>query len=418
VLVLSFPMAPILILDGGLGTSLERQYGVKFDHSRPLWSSDLLVSDPGTLLACQADFGRRVPVDILLTATYQVSAEGFAKTPRPSTGDADATANADSDASVHALARAGESLVAAGDGGRPARLSNANDSSIMGIPRPSIPHYIETAVQLAEKAKLAHAAVALSVGPYGACMVPSQEYSGAYDDAHSTLDGLTSWHADRLHLFAAAVCSPDSPSAATTAPGLRFVAVETIPRVDEILALRVALARAHPGLASLPFWISCLFPGHAETLPDGSSVDAAVDAMLLPRPDAAMPWAIGINCTKVDKLDALLRRYEAAVARLLRERHIQAWPALVLYPDGTNGEVYNTETQQWDATPSDSSPHERRAWHLQLADLVRHTEARGHWAQIVVGGCCMASYHDIYKLRETLASQPFPSSPPPIQSTL
>ncbi|VUC33016.1 unnamed protein product, partial [Clonostachys rosea] len=72
-------MTEIKILDGGLGTSLETDFAVKFSHSTPLWSSHLLVSDPETLLQCQSNFGR-VPVDVLLTATYQVSIQGFADT--------------------------------------------------------------------------------------------------------------------------------------------------------------------------------------------------------------------------------------------------------------------------------------------------------------------------------------------------
>ncbi|POR37862.1 Homocysteine S-methyltransferase 1, partial [Tolypocladium paradoxum] len=73
-------MPPMLILDGGLGTALEQRYNVAFSPATPLWSAHLLLSDPDTLLACQADFGRGVPVDVLLTATYQVSVAGFART--------------------------------------------------------------------------------------------------------------------------------------------------------------------------------------------------------------------------------------------------------------------------------------------------------------------------------------------------
>lgn len=75
-------MTSIQILDGGLGTSLQDQHGVTFDSSTPLWSSHLLVSDPTTLLACQRNF-ITAGCDVLLTATYQVSIEGFARTKTP-----------------------------------------------------------------------------------------------------------------------------------------------------------------------------------------------------------------------------------------------------------------------------------------------------------------------------------------------
>ncbi|KAM3441743.1 hypothetical protein NHJ13734_002684 [Beauveria thailandica] len=347
---------PVLIMDGGLGTSLEQRYSCKFDHRTPLWSSDLLVSDPARLERCQADFGR-VPVDVLLTATYQVSVAGFAHTRSPA-------------------------------------------QHPDGIPRARIPHYIREAVRIAHRAAPA-GRIALSVGPYGACMTPSQEYSGAYDDAHSSEEALYAWHRDRLALFAAAVEGCDEGRR------IGFVALETVPRVDEIVAMRRALAAAAAAassgpLAALPCWVSCLFPGDDGCLPDGSSVEAAVRAMLDPAP-APPAWGVGINCTKVHKVDALLRKYEAAVDKMRREQGMatEAWPALVLYPDGTNGEVYNAVTQTWESKEQEGAA-ERGPWAEQLAEVVRATKRRGRWRQIVVGGCCMASAEDIAALRAEL----------------
>lgn len=74
----------VLVLDGGLGTSLEDKYGVRFNSATtPLWSTHLLVDGQDTLLSCQKDFGD-VPVDIILTATYQLSIHGFAAFSSPS----------------------------------------------------------------------------------------------------------------------------------------------------------------------------------------------------------------------------------------------------------------------------------------------------------------------------------------------
>lgn len=368
--------SPILILDGGLGTSLEQKYGCKFDHGTPLWSSDLLVSDPARLQRCQADFGR-VPVDILLTATYQVSVAGFAATRDPA---------------------------------HPRR----------GISRARIPHYVDEALRIGDAAKAPGARLALSVGPYGACMVPSQEYSGVYDDAHGSQEALLEWHADRLQLLAAAAAAGGDGDSVQGRIG--YVALETVPRVDEILAMRRALA-ATEALSGVPFWVSCLFPGDEGRLPDGSSVEEAVRAMLDPiavaEAAAAAPpaWGVGINCTKVHKLDGLLRRYEDAVEKLVREGVVAArqdggggWPALVLYPDGTNGEVYNTTTQTWERQKEPvekeegrgEEEEERMPWAKQLAEVVRATQKRARWRQIVVGGCCMAGADDIAALRAEL----------------
>ncbi|KID85183.1 homocysteine S-methyltransferase [Metarhizium guizhouense ARSEF 977] len=339
-------MKRILILDGGLGTSLEQKYNIKFNPSTPLWSSDLLVSDPTTLLKCQSDFGA-VPVDILLTATYQVSIAGFAGTKTPKFPH--------------------------------------------GISSLDIPQFLETAVAVTENAtREHHAAVALSLGPYGACMIPSQEYSGTYDDAHNSQEALYEWHRERMQLFS---------RVRGLASRIGYISMETIPRVDEIASMRAALDQV-PELAGVPFWMSCLYPGD-NRLPSGEAPETALRAMFDSRVAKSVPWGVGINCTKVWKLTSLLRRYESVMDMLVQDGTLLEWPALVLYPDGTNGEVYNTVTQVWEV-PGDVEDVSRVPWEEQLAEVVRGTEARGKWRQIVVGGCCMASWQDIARLREIL----------------
>ncbi|TDZ68256.1 Homocysteine S-methyltransferase 1 [Colletotrichum trifolii] len=340
----------VLILDGGLGTSLEDKYGIKFESFKtPLWSTHLLVEGQDTLLSCQKDFGD-VPVDIILTATYQLSIHGFANT----------------------------------------RTAQFPD----GIDRASISKFVRDAVRISHEAGRAHQAhVALSIGPYGACMIPGQEYSGAYDAAHDSLQNLRDWHLERLEIFKEAGAF-DSP--------VTYVAVETIPRADEIMAVRQALDRSR-ALATepvIPFWIASLFPGGHERLPDGSSIKEAVTAMLSPEVATSRPWGIGINCTKVWKLESLVKSYESAVEELIADRVIAEAPALVLYPDGTNGEVYNTTTQKWELP--EASSHPTTLWEAQLTQVVANAQSRGIWKQIVVGGCCKASHADIARLRTTV----------------
>ena len=159
-----------------------------------------------------------------------------------------------------------------------------------------------------------------------------------------------------------------------------------------------------PELSSVPFWMSCLYPGDDEALPDGTSPEDAVRAMFDPTIAKAVPWGIGINCTKFWKLDALLRRYESATRSLLHDGIVKEWPALVLYPDGTNGEVYNTTTQKWEM-PDDAAQGERVPWEEQLAEVVRGTKDRGEWRQVIAGGCCMASSEDIKRLRGVLVGK-------------
>jgi homocysteine S-methyltransferase len=285
-------MSRIQILDGGLGTSLEDQYGVTFDHSKPLWSTHFLIEGQDTLLSCQRDFAE-AGVDVLLTATYQTSIEGFART-------------------------------------KTAEFPE-------GIPKSAIGSYLRSAVDIAEKATVRRSTkLAISLGPYGACMVPGQEYSGKYDAAHDSEESLYRWHLERLRLF-------------TEVEGVtnrvQMVALETIPRLDEIRAVRRATFAA--GII-IPFWISCVFPRDDNVLPDGSTVGQVIGAMLEPMADGATPWGIGINCTKLHKLPILIREFESSVGNLVSESQLQSTPSLVLYPDGTNGEVYNTTTKKWE----------------------------------------------------------------------
>ncbi|KAK2611868.1 hypothetical protein N8I77_005188 [Diaporthe amygdali] len=330
---------PILFLDGGLGTSLEDKYGVKFSNkTTPLWSSHPIVDDPKTLLACQRDFGL-VPVDVIETATYQVSISGFAAT----------------------------------------RTEQWPD----GISEASIPRFLKDTVEIAYQARgKADAKLALSLGPYGSTMVPGQEYSGAYDAEHDDEAKLVEWWAQRLSLFA------DDQ----LLDKIAYVACETIPRLDEIAAVRKAVA----SFSSKPLWLACVFPGEGDGFPDGSNVEQVVDAMLSQDVTKAQPWGIGINCTKMHKLGGLIGKYENAVSKMIQEGRLGAWPALVLYPDGTNGEVYNTTTQNWEAPPGQMN--NRIPWEQHLGQIVVDTAKRQKWQTILVGGCCKASHNDIKKL--------------------
>ncbi|KAI5927525.1 Homocysteine S-methyltransferase [Camillea tinctor] len=351
-------MAPtsstLLFLDGGLGTSLEDKYGVRFDHDTPLWSSHLLVSDQDTLRACQHDFGR-IPVDIILTATYQVSIEGFARTKTPDHPD--------------------------------------------GIAKPDIPPYLDCAVSIAEQVKSPSASIALSLGPYGACMIPSQEYSGQYDAGHNSAEQLRGWHLDRIHMF---------DQIGDLHNRINFLAFETVPRLDEIRAIRSLFA---PSTSSsleassilrkiIPYWISCVFPGTDYTLPDGSTIDQVIDALLAQDVPGQLPWGIGINCTQVAKLPELIRRYQSSVSRLVNAGRLETWPSLLLYPDGTNGEVYDTTTKTWRQPENRTVP--TAPWERQLAEIVANTLDMRCWRTVVVGGCCKATHADISKLRSTI----------------
>ncbi|RAL14870.1 homocysteine S-methyltransferase family protein [Aspergillus homomorphus CBS 101889] len=347
------PTTPIQILDGGLGTTLQDHHNITFSSSEtPLWSSHLLISSPATLLACQRSF-IKAGSDVLLTATYQVSIEGFSRTKTPSHPD--------------------------------------------GIPREAIAPYIRTGLDVAAEAVgETGAKIALSLGPYGACMIPGQEYSGAYDAAHDDEESLYEWHLERLRLIVEAVRA----DGAELKDRVQYVAFETVPRLDEVRAVRRAMRAA--GLeGKVPFWVVCVFPVEGrDALPDGSDVQTVVQAALgggdLPR-----PWGIGVNCTKLHRLERLVQSFGEGVRNVLGEQlaHEQK-PALVLYPDGTQGEVYNTTTQVWEKKGDGPGAADARPWEVQLAEVVNNARAAGHFSSFLVGGCCKASHLDIAKLRQ------------------
>lgn len=307
----------IFILDGGLGTTLEEKYHISFSSAEtPLWSSHLLLTDQQTLLQCHDDFAR-AGADIITTATYQASAAGFADTRTPEWHN--------------------------------------------GVPRDRVPQLVRDAVRLASRSVGDHpAAVALSLGPYGATMVPSQEYGGKYDEGHCGVEVLMAWHLERMILYA---------KAPGLFAGVEYLAFETVPRLDEVLAIRRMMEdlRLHdrmtedrPVKGRLPYWLSCVFPREDEDgeplLPDGTPAKDAVRAMLDPEVSSVVPWGIGINCTKVEKLPALVKIYEDVVTDMASARQLDEWPSLVLYPDGTNGEVYNTVTQKWELPAGVKAP--------------------------------------------------------------
>jgi homocysteine S-methyltransferase len=182
-------------------------------------------------------------------------------------------------------------------------------------------------------------------------MIPGQEYSGKYDIEHDNEEALFRWHLDRLRLFAEAEVN--------LIRCVQYIAFETLPRLDEIRAVRRAIRAA---AIEVPFWISCVFPEKEDVLPDGSSIEEVVSAAVDLREGSGAPWGIGINCTKIHKLPRLVSKFGNSVAIRVAAGRLATAPCLVLYPDGTNGEVYNTTTQMWErpAGARDDAKHRVR----------------------------------------------------------
>ncbi|KAL4869568.1 hypothetical protein BDV12DRAFT_76102 [Aspergillus spectabilis] len=342
----------ILLLDGGLGTTLELPlFNVTFTASTPLWSSHLLISSPTTLQSAHRAF-LNAGANILLTATYQTSTEGFANTNASHT--------------VEDAERYMRSAI------------------------PLVRSVISSAGEQQQRCR-----VALSLGPYGATMVPvAAEYTGLYPAAMDGEDALREWHARRLRVFVSDGESWD---------GVDYVAFETLRRADEVCAVRGAMSDVGHSSQKKPWWVCGVFPAEEVDEADVRRwVDAAVGAQSgLPR-----PWGIGLNCTRIDHVGRIVSIMRDELHRLLGSEggFADEWdsasgkPWLVLYPDGTKGEKYDPVTKTWVRTATEAV---RQPWDETFWDVVQQ-QSEGDWEGIIVGGCCRAGPADIAALRRRI----------------
>jgi homocysteine S-methyltransferase len=206
----------VVRLDGGLGTTLEEGGA---DVASPLWSARLIVDEPDVLVAAHRAFVA-AGAEVVLTASYQLAAES--------------------------LRRAGR------DGGDEAAL-------------------LARSVELARVAADGRAAVAGSLGPWGALIGGGAEYVGRYG---LDVDALVRVHAPRVEALLAA--------------GADALAFETVPAAVEL----AAIARVVGGV-EVPVWVSVTTsPSDPTRTPEGDPLLAAF-APVLERPEVV---AVGVNC--------------------------------------------------------------------------------------------------------------------------
>ena len=339
----------VIVLDGGLGTTLEDQHAVTFSSgATPLWSSHLLISDPTKLLKCQRSF-RQAGADAVLTATYQASLEGFLATPKQ-------------------------------------RETDYRDEW-------NFKTLCFSAVDIARAAAGEDGLVVLSLGAYGATMNPSTEYSGEYGMEMSRFEALEEWHRRRLEVFIGLEHIWDE---------VDVVAFETLPRLAEVHAVRRLMQSVEAEGKGKKYWISCVFPGEKNELPDGTSVEGLLHDMMTPMERdeqlaLSTPWAVGVNCTKLQKVQGLVKEFEDVAGK-----HGWELPHLVVYPDGASNLVYDTTQQKWAEVKANASA---ARWHESLADIVGGVVQRDLWKGVLVGGCCKTGPSHIKELKAALSSQ-------------
>jgi homocysteine S-methyltransferase len=182
----------VVILDGALATELER-HGANL--SDPLWSAKCLLESPELIRKVHLDYFR-AGAQVVTTATYQATFEGFAR---------------------------------------------------RGIEREDAARLMREAVSLALEARAEFCAssppagltpgplIAASVGPYGAMLADGSEYRGHYGLSDRA---LADFHRPRLDVLARS--------------GADVLAFETVPCLQEALVLAGLLAE-HPGMTA---WLS------------------------------------------------------------------------------------------------------------------------------------------------------------------
>jgi homocysteine S-methyltransferase len=289
------------VLDGGLASELE-YLGASIDG--PLWSAHVLEEAPEKIVAVHRAY-IEAGADCIETASYQVSRMGYAEIGLgPDRADA-------------ALLRS-----------------------------------VALARQAAAEFPHRHTLIAASLGPYGAALHNGAEYHGNYACTHAE---LVEFHRERIEVLAAAT--------GTGRPDL--LAFETLPSLDEALAIGEALA----GRPDLRAWFSFTcrdaeHVAHGERLSDCAAAVARFPQTV----------AIGVNCTAPSLMRALIVELRSATAL----------PVLV-YPN--SGEGWDAAHRCWTGTNDPAS----------YGSLAREWFAAG--AQMV-GGCCRTRPQHIRQVAE------------------
>jgi homocysteine S-methyltransferase len=301
------------ILDGGLATELERR---GHDVSSRLWSASVLRTAPEAIEQVHYDYFA-AGAQVAITASYQASYEGFA------------SIGLDANATTVLLRRSVELA-------QSARARYRRDH-----PADRRPLY-----------------VAASVGPYGAISHDGAEYRGDYG---LTVSQLVEFHARRFGVLATS--------------GADILACETIPVLDEALAL-VTLLERHPDSCA---WMSFTSADGRHTSHGEPLVECA---RLLDRVPNVI--AIGVNCVRPEVVGDAIQEFSAGTDK-----------AIVVYPN--SGEQWDGQTHRWHGTwENDSLAALAPAWICAGARMV--------------GGCCRIGPRDIVALGKALASDPAQST--------
>ena len=292
-----------VVLDGAMATELEAR-GANLNHS--LWSAKLLSENPELIKQVHYDY-LVASADVITTASYQASFEGFAK-------------HGYTDDEAFALMQLSVQLA-----------FDARDEFMKAFPGREKP------------------VVAASVGPYGASLADGSEYRGNYG---VSIQDLKTFHRRRMQVL--------------IETGADVLACETIPCIDEAVALKELLAE-FPGVQA---WISFSCKD-ATQLSSGEDFAEAVKLLN----QSAQVVAVGINCTAPQHIASLVK-----IAAENTDKYILVYP--------NKGEVWDAANKCWlPANAGDSHFYDgAKSWYLAGAKII--------------GGCCKTTPEDIRQLQQ------------------
>lgn len=254
-----------VVLDGGLATTLE-SHGR--DLNDPLWSARVILEDPDALARVHTEF-LEAGADVIATATYQATLEGFMNR------------GLSREEAVAAMEKAVEVAVGARD--RFWETFAAGSGAVALSPSGK------------ESGRRLRPLVAASIGPYGAYLADGSEYTGAYPLDETA---LAAFHRPRWEILAASDAD--------------LLACETIPSGPEVRALLRLLDETPDRWA----WISVQCRD-ARTLADGTPLEEAA-ALCDAVPHVA---AVGVNCVSPDLVSGILQ-----VLRGATEKPVAVYP--------------------------------------------------------------------------------------------
>ncbi|MBB1078793.1 homocysteine S-methyltransferase [Limosilactobacillus sp. STM2_1] len=217
---------------------------------------------------------------------------------------------------------------------------------------------IQRAVKLAKEARDEYQQatgiynyVAGALGPYGAYLADGSEYTGDYQLSTSEYQ---QFHRPRLIDILSV--------------GVDVLAIETQPRLDEVLAELELVNELAP---ETPCYVSFSLKNW-NTLADGTPL--AVAAQTVAKYNNV--FAVGVNCIPLEEVAAAVETVHNAIAK-----------PVIAYPNSSA--VYNPQTKTW------TYPH----GHRSLSSYLPRWLAAG---LTIVGGCCTTTPHDIALLHEHL----------------